>query len=121
MEVETPTHEQNREFADVDINNGSASGASDEEEVPAPGSVTLEQDNDLFVSAMTPSEVHVSFQQHHKTIETLIKLSLISTAQMGRRLLSLSSYVFFVTVALFDLTTSQTITASAPRSIYYTL
>lgn len=63
MDVETPTHEQNREFADVDINNGSASisGASDEEEVPAPGSVTLDQENDLFVSAMTPSEVHVSF------------------------------------------------------------
>ncbi|KAL7741105.1 hypothetical protein ACLKA6_018138 [Drosophila palustris] len=59
MEVETPTHEQNREFADVDINNGSASGASDEEEVPAPGSVTnLDQESDLFVSAMTPSEVH---------------------------------------------------------------
>lgn len=64
MEVETAaTPEHSREFADVDINNGSVSGASDEEEVPAPGSVTLEQENDLFVSAMTPSEVHVSKQR----------------------------------------------------------
>lgn len=61
MDVETPTPEHNREFADVDINNGSTSdGASDEEEVPAPGSVILDNENDLFVSAMTPSEVHVS-------------------------------------------------------------
>lgn len=45
-----------KQFADVDINNGSASGAEDdeEEEVPAPGTV----DNDLF--AITPiSEIHV--------------------------------------------------------------
>ncbi|XP_011212354.1 sorting nexin-2 [Bactrocera dorsalis] len=44
-----------KQFADVDINNGSASGAEDdeEEEVPAPGTV----DNDLF--AITPtSEIH---------------------------------------------------------------
>lgn len=80
MEVDTATTpEHNQEFADVDINNGSVSGASDEEEVPAPGSVTLEQENDLFVSAMTPSEVHVSKQR------TNIVFIQLSINLMGRK------------------------------------
>ena len=57
MEVESPEH--TRDFAEVDINNGAATGSEDEEEeVPAPGSVTLDRnESDLFVSALSPSSI----------------------------------------------------------------
>lgn len=62
MEVESPEH--TREFAEVDINNGDngVESSDEEEEVPAPGSITLAgNETDLFVSAMSPSSIeHVS-------------------------------------------------------------
>lgn len=68
MEVESPEH--TRDFAEVDINNGAATGSEDEEEeVPAPGSVTLDRnESDLFVSALSPSsigDIHVSWGTKH--------------------------------------------------------